>query len=62
MVYGLRRTGKTSLVGVGLGEAGVPYVPVDARRYVETPSLLSPKVVALAVEEALRSYGGSGEP
>jgi len=56
VVYGLRRIGKTSLVRVGLGEAGAPYVSVDARRYMATPSLLSPRVIALVVEEALRSY------
>ena len=56
VVYGVRRIGKTSLVWVGLGEADVPFVPVDLRRFSEEPALLSPKAIAEVVSEVLKKY------
>ncbi|MCD6563011.1 MAG: ATP-binding protein, partial [Thermoproteales archaeon] len=56
VVYGVRRVGKTSLVRVGLAESNIPFVPIDLRRFSEDPSLLSPSVSALLIEEVLKQY------
>ena len=56
VVYGVRRVGKTSLVRVGLAESDIPFVPIDLRRFSEDPSLLSPSVSALLIEEVLKQY------
>jgi hypothetical protein len=60
VVCGVRRVGKTSLVRVGLREAGVPHVVIDVRRYAEVPKMLSPSAVAVVVDEALKRYRGFG--
>ncbi len=56
VVYGVRRIGKTSFVYVALNEAEVPFVPVDLRKFSESPSLLSPSSVLRLVEDALAEY------
>jgi len=56
VVYGVRRVGKTSLAYVGLTEANVPFVPVDLRRFSESPSLLTPSTIGYYVSDMLRMY------
>jgi len=56
VVYGVRRTGKTSLVYVGLSELNIPFVPIDARRFLVDASLLHPRNLLWVIEEILKQY------
>ena len=58
IVYGIRRIGKTSFVQVALTELDIPFIPIDLRKYSESPSLLRPSAIAYVVDEVLKLYEG----
>jgi AAA+ ATPase superfamily predicted ATPase len=38
-IFGLRRTGKSSLMLTGLNQAGLPFLLIDARQFAEAPAI-----------------------
>lgn len=59
LVTGLRRTGKSSLILVGVKSLGKPYIYVDARTFEEKP-YISYADLLKAFEEAVNKIKGRG--
>nr|KJR72934.1 MAG: ATPase [Thermoproteus sp. AZ2] len=59
VVTGLRRTGKSSLILVGVKSLGMPYIYIDARAFEEKP-YISYADLLKALEEAVNKIRGKG--